>query len=400
MSHDATSDEYAIEHNLGRPRSVLVLGSFHGPWRGSIESGGARVVDVTAGALRKGDLKGGPFDLGVLHGDELVAEGGAATLRQLGHHLSDGGHLLVWVGEGSIRSARKLLEDAGFELLRVDAAPRWGRGARVTAPVERVIATQAPKLVGARRVVMARKRPRPGKLSVTIGMLTLNEEKSVEAMIDEIRAVAPDAKLLLIDSSSDRTPALAEAKGARVIRQLPPRGHGPAMERLMYEAAKESDALVYLDCDFTYPTAYIPRIRELLEGGADVVNASRTATYPKAMPVPNFLANRLFAATARAVHGVPTTDVHSGMRGYRSSMVRAFSFDGEGDALPLDTLILPARSNYQVVEFPIPYAERVGESKLAKFRGTMWTFLRIAEAIGQGTRVSRRSQYRVLEGGS
>ena len=166
----------------------------------------------------------------------------------------------------------------------------------------------------------------------------------------------------------------------------------------MYEAAKTSDALIYLDCDFTYPADMIPRIRQMLEDGADVVNASRTSKYPKAMLIPNFVANRLFAATARAVHGVPTTDVHSGMRGYRSSVIRAFNFDGEGDALPLDTLILPAKSNYRVVEFPIPYAERVGVSKLAKLRGTTWTFIRIATAIGQGKRVKLGRRYTVLDG--
>jgi hypothetical protein len=134
-----------------------------------------------------------------------------------------------------------------------------------------------------------------------------------------------------------------------------------------------------------------------LEEGADVVNATRTHSFPKAMPLPNFLANRLFAATAQLVHGVPTTDVHSGMRGYRTSVIRAFAFSGEQDALPVSTLVLPARSNYDVVDLPIPYAERVGQSKLAKVRGTVWTFARIAKEIGKGERVDGR-HYRRVDG--
>ena len=74
------------------------------------------------------------------------------------------------------------------------------------------------------------------------------------------------------------------APRARVIRQLPPRGHGPAMEVLMYEAAKQSEALIYLDCDFTYPPSIIPNIRRILESGVDVVNAARTRT--RAWPAP------------------------------------------------------------------------------------------------------------------
>jgi glycosyltransferase involved in cell wall biosynthesis len=159
------------------------------------------------------------------------------------------------------------------------------------------------------------------------------------------------------------------------------------MELLMYEAASQSEALVYLDCDFTYPPENIRVIRRLLEQeGADVVNCARTRTRPAAMPVPNYLANRSFAALAHALHGVPTVDVHSGMRGYRSSVIRAFDFDGEGDALPIDTLVWPAKHGYHVVELPIAYDERVGVSKLRKVAGTVWTFVRLARGFGVGRR--------------
>ncbi len=129
----------------------------------------------------------------------------------------------------------------------------------------------------------------------------------------------------------------------------------------MYTAAQESDMLIYLDCDFTYPADMIPVVRRIIEEeGVDVVNCARTRTRPAAMPVPNFLANRAFAAMAHAMHGVPTCDVHSGMRGYRSGAIRAFDFDGEGDAVPIDTLLWPAKCGYHVVELPIDYNERVG----------------------------------------
>jgi glycosyltransferase involved in cell wall biosynthesis len=227
-------------------------------------------------------------------------------------------------------------------------------------------------------------------------MLTMDEEASVAPMIREIRAVAPDAKILCVDSSTrDRTPEIARELGARVIRQVPPRGHGPAMEVLLYEAAKESDALVYLDCDFTYPTAMIPVLRRMLEDDAvDVVNCARTRTRPEAMPLPNYLANRTFAGIARVLHGVPTVDVHSGMRAYRSSVIRAFDFDGEGDALPIDTLLWPAKCGYRVVETPIRYEERVGASKLRKLAGTWWSLVRLAKSLGVGERDAQRYELR------
>jgi hypothetical protein len=420
-----------IEANVGRPRTALVIGFGVAESAQLLKDRGAHVTAIEADpshlastrdiadvthALPEKDylepVRGKEFDLVLFDDIEDHADFGV-LLDAAAERLTDGGHVVGTVHDHAQLEDR--LRSAKLELMRVDFEPRIANAlAQATAsaadlqtlhttsfrftrrlvyPFERIAAKAAPGMFGSDAVFVSRKPPAKGKLSLTVGMLTLNEKESVEKMIDEIRAVAPDAKILLIDSSSDETPEIARAKGARVVRQLPPRGHGPAMERLMYEAQAESDALIYIDCDFTYPTYEIPHIRQILEEGADVVNASRTSNRPKAMPLPNFLANRVFAATASVVHGVPTTDVHSGMRGYRSSVIRGFSFSGEGDALPLDTLILPARSNYNVIEFPIEYSERVGVSKLAKFRGTAWTFIRIASAIGKGDRVRRGRRY-------
>ena len=366
----------AVSSSFGRPRAVLHIG----PRNDAVEAAAARVDArvVTTGGENGIGAHTQSFDLLTIEPSTSVT---SETLSVWSGCLTDGGHVLVSYPAGtSPKDAFAQIREGGLEAMRIDTGSRFGQ----------------PFASRTGFVVVARKRPKPGPLSLTIGMLTLNEETSIERMIDEIRLYAPDAQLVIIDSSNDRTPDLATARGVRVIRQVPPRGHGPAMERLMNDAARATEALIYLDCDFTYPTDQIPRLRALLEQGADMVNASRTHSKPEAMPIPNFIANRVFAATAQLVHGIPTTDVHSGMRAYRSSMVRAFAFDGEGDALPLDTLILPARSNYDVIETPIPYHERVGESKLAKFRGTMWSFARIATAVGKGTRVRRGGSFRHL----
>lgn len=320
------------------------------------------------------------------------------------------------------QGARDLIVNAGLELLSTDSNPMLVRSLRdhlkslvsVSSPQEPVLldeqplyrwytkyirplegklASLRPNLLAFQHILIARKPPLVAPMPITVGMLTYNEEESVGPMIDAIRNEVPDAEILLVDSSTDRTAEIAKEKGATVIVQLPARGHGPAMERLLREAAKREGCLVYLDCDFTYPVAEIPRIRAMLESGTDVVNAVRTRTRPEAMPLPNYIANRVFAATASIVHGIPTVDVHSGMRGYRCDTLRAFLFDSHGDALPLDMLILPARYGFRVIEYPIPYHERVGLSKLRKWSGTAWTFLRIANAIGKG---HRPTKYTVL----
>lgn len=209
-------------------------------------------------------------------------------------------------------------------------------------------------------------------------MITLNEERAVAKVIGDIRRVVPDAEILLVDSSSDRTADVAESLGCRVVKQFPPKGYGPAMDRAVREAS--GDVVITLDCDDTYPVDAIPQLVALVENGADVVNGTRLARRPKAMPLANYLANRVFALTARLLHGLKTTDVHSGMRAYRKTMIDAMKWDPRGPALPVDMIVMPHRLGYRVVDVPIDYRERIGETTLRRFSSTLWTFKRLWRA--------------------
>lgn len=215
-------------------------------------------------------------------------------------------------------------------------------------------------------------------MKLTVAMITLNEERAVAKVIGEIRRVVPDAEILLVDSSRDRTADIAEGLGCRVIRQFPPKGYGPAMDRAVREGSGE--IVVTLDCDGTYPVDEIPHLVSLIENGADLVNATRLATRPKAMPFANYIGNRVFAWTTRLLHGLKTSDVHSGMRAYRKSMIDRLTWDPNGPALPVDMLLIPFRRGYKVVEVPIAYGERIGTSTLRRFNSTLWTFRRIWRA--------------------
>src|SRR5258706_6556549 len=105
------------------------------------------------------------------------------------------------------------------------------------------------------------------------------------------------------------------------------------MDRAVRDAG--GDVVVTLDCDDTYPVEEIPHLVALVEQGADLVNATRLARRPKAMPFANYLANRLFAWTARLLHGLKTTDVHIGMRAYRKAMIHTVTWYPHGPALPV-----------------------------------------------------------------
>jgi glycosyltransferase involved in cell wall biosynthesis len=215
-------------------------------------------------------------------------------------------------------------------------------------------------------------------MKVTVSMITLNEERAVAKVVEDIRRVVPDAEIFLVDSSRDRTAEIATELGCRVFKQFPPKGYGPAMDRAVRDAG--GDVVVTLDCDDTYPVEVIPTLVRMIEDGSDLVNATRLAKRPKAMPFSNYIANRVFAWTARLLHGIRTTDVHSGMRAYRKSMIDQVAWDPNGPALPVDMLIIPHRRGYRVAEIPIEYRERIGASTLQRFKSTLWTFKRLWKA--------------------
>lgn len=216
-------------------------------------------------------------------------------------------------------------------------------------------------------------------MKLTVAMITMNEEGAVAKVVHDIRSVAPDAEILLVDSSRDRTAEIAQELGCRVIKQFPPQGYGPAMDRAVREGS--GDIVITLDCDDTYPVEVIPKLVSMIgNDGYDLVNTTRVATRPAAMPFANFLANRFFALGARVIHGLRTTDVHSGMRAYRKSMIERVRWNPKGPALPVDMIVIPHRMGFRIAEIPIDYRERIGTTTLQRFSSTVWTFRRLWNA--------------------
>src|SRR4051794_34445259 len=97
---------------------------------------------------------------------------------------------------------------------------------------------------------------------LTVAMITLNEEGAVGKVIHSILEVVPDAEVLLVDSSTDATAEIATELGARMIKQFPPCGYGPAMDLALRSA--RGSVVVTLDCDDTYPAERIPELRDLV----------------------------------------------------------------------------------------------------------------------------------------
>jgi glycosyltransferase involved in cell wall biosynthesis len=148
------------------------------------------------------------------------------------------------------------------------------------------------------------------------------------------------------------------------------------MDRAVREAS--GDVVVTLDCDDTYPVEVIPR-RTLVEGLRPREHDADVAP-PEGDAVRELPRESRLALAARVLHGLKTTDVHSGMRAYRKSMLEFVQWSPRGPALPVDMYVIPFRRGFRVTEIPIDYRERIGQTTLHRFSSTWWTFKRLWKA--------------------
>jgi glycosyltransferase involved in cell wall biosynthesis len=212
--------------------------------------------------------------------------------------------------------------------------------------------------------------------NLTVAMITRNEEKAIAKVIGDVRRVVPEAEVLVVDSSSDRTAEIAEELGARVIKQFPPRGYGPAMDTALRSAGGR--VVVTLDCDDTYPAEAIPTLARLaLDDGYDIVDGSRLKSKPAAMPWLNYFANCGFALLASLLFLRRVTDLHSGMRAYRKTLIEGLKYRPQGAALPVELLLRPLKMGKRLKVVYIDYRERVGQSTMRPLQSAWWTLRRI-----------------------
>jgi len=201
---------------------------------------------------------------------------------------------------------------------------------------------------------------------VTVAMGTYNEEAAIDTVLGDIADVTDDrASVVCVDGSSDRTPEIAREHGATVIEQEP-RGYGVAVAAAL--RAADTPVVVTTDCDDTYPMDRIPDFLDRINEGYDVVSGDRLYWGADTMPAFNRLGNAAFAAITSVLVGERVHDTTTGMRAYRKDVVDDIDWT-QNTGLSAELLIRPLCRGYDVVEEPIAYADRLGETKLDPLEG-------------------------------
>ncbi|HIH01708.1 TPA: glycosyltransferase family 2 protein, partial [Thermoplasmata archaeon] len=143
--------------------------------------------------------------------------------------------------------------------------------------------------------------------TVSVVIPTMNEEKSVGLVIDEVKKAfegkrAPE--VIIVDTNSrDRTREIAASLGAIVVDE-PRRGYGRAYKTGFERSTGETVAT--LDADMTYPASDIPRLVEMLYAeDFDFITTDRFANMEEgAMGAKHRLGNWLLSSTTRLLFRV------------------------------------------------------------------------------------------------
>lgn len=194
-----------------------------------------------------------------------------------------------------------------------------------------------------------------------------NEEKTVEKVVTDFRAVLPEAVVYVYDNnSSDRTAELAEKAGA-VVRHEYQQGKGNVVRRMFREI--QAECYIMVDGDDTYPAESAREIADLvLNQKVDMVIGDRlSSTYftENKRPFHNF-GNRLVRFGVNHVFRGKVKDIMTGYRGFSYGFVKSFPVLSRGFEIETEMTAHALDKNMHLKEVVIQYQDRPegSESKL------------------------------------
>jgi glycosyltransferase involved in cell wall biosynthesis len=194
-----------------------------------------------------------------------------------------------------------------------------------------------------------------------------NEEPTIGAVIEEVRAVCPDASIVVFDNNStDRSAAIAAEKGVRVVR-VSRQGKGNVVRAMLKKV--EADVYVMLDADATYPADRIADlIKPVLDGTSDMVVGARLGS-PEAGAFRRFhhTGNVLLCRAISLIWGARLTDVLSGYRAFTSEVARILPVVSSGFEIETEMTVQALFYNMTISEVEIEYGARP-EGSFSKLR--------------------------------
>lgn len=210
--------------------------------------------------------------------------------------------------------------------------------------------------------------------SVTIALPAFNEAQGIAAVIAAAREQVPDAEILVVDDcSTDGTPDVAVAAGARVIRQPYNKGNGAAIKTAIRECCGE--VLLIIDADGQHNAGDIPRLLEHMDRYDMVVSVRDQKSHASRT---RGVGNWLLARFASYVAQTDFADLTSGFRAMRTGVIREFvHLLPNRYSWPTTSLLCLAKAGYSIKFVPISALRRTGGRSQQKLFRNGFKFMTI-----------------------
>lgn len=231
------------------------------------------------------------------------------------------------------------------------------------------------------------------RLDLVVVIPTLNEKDGIAFTIDEVKAALRDVThiVLIVDGhSTDGTDKIARDKGVQVIYQNRT-GYGDALRTGFLYVRKRINprAIVMMDADATYNPHDIKSIVEpILADHADMVVGNRmTNVATDAMTRTNRAGNKILSWVARKTLRLNVHDTQCGLRAFRTELVDDLDLSAEGMPLATEMIADAHFARARIVEVPVSYRPRSGETKLnpikdgARILGTIIRLVRDTQPL-------------------
>jgi glycosyltransferase involved in cell wall biosynthesis len=207
---------------------------------------------------------------------------------------------------------------------------------------------------------------------VSVIIPTFNEGRSIGRVLADLPSDLVTEVIVADSNSTDGTTEIAAKMGARVIQE-PRRGYGRACLTGL-AAANSPDIVVFLDGDYSDRPSELPiLLAPIIKGSADITIGSRLWDKHSASALPwhQVFGNRLAAGLIRLLYGLQISDLGP-FRACRSDVLRVLALEETTYGWAVEMILKGAIAGFRVVEVPVSYHPRIGESKIGgTLKGTV-----------------------------
>lgn len=195
---------------------------------------------------------------------------------------------------------------------------------------------------------------------IAVVMPAYNAEKTLEKTVAELSDVV-DIKILVDDSSKDRTAELSRTLGVRTFIHDANYGYGRNQQTCYREAlAAGADIVVMVHPDYQYTPSLVPAMAGMIASEVyDMVLGSRilgAGALKGGMPLYKYISNRLLTAFQNLFLGVKLSEYHTGFRAFSRQLLETLPLLENSDDFVFDNQMIAqaAMFGFRIGEISCP----------------------------------------------